>query len=676
MLNIDYQHTGRLICIFLDYSCSFIYHDTGSCSLFLGEMSRSNNSLLDVQKSKPGLTTVWLLSTLTTAQAERTDNRSKKVCKKEIVTLSIPDTCNIIDTNTKFFPLRQISNLVYGVSLCYRRKAEYVLEDLNVVLVQLQKIHYYSSQVSNSTKASLKSKEGLTSGDSVGYGMLNSKHFLMIDDPTFNINEIGAFDVFLDNAIQQSNFIKDSLTIKKKDLLNEVRNANSIDLSNYGHSKYTRGTTLEEIPIDLDFNLAIGEIMSSHDDKQEDTLHIKKLNSELSFNSQRERHIKDFSTTTKSVQEEIGSLDLGIQELQNTETDEVPSHESLVNIASFKRAKRKREGTDENCYFLRKIEKDERTSLFTEALRKNHESYLDIMVAQEKHQKKLERKTDWKHDINLETNSKILSKCWNFIASKKFKSYTNDSIRPALLEQGRHHNADNDHTFSGSIKSSELGRKFDILPFESGIFVNNELPDSLANSNILLNLEQIDEELEEGYNFNPDSHENNNFMSMHLNLPSSSYGRDLSRTGTFNKSQTDIVDILEWNHTNVGKGSNNVTVPEIETPDDITDTNKNSYSYTNLLDHQAKKFYDFIVSKINDWEKENISVSDDNSIKFNSIVPDKVVSEETQEEYNMSKRVAAGAFLSLLNLASKGMIHLSQDSENSSFSSNDFFIYI
>lgn len=658
-------------------------------------MHDKDKSVLDLHSGKHGLTTVWLLSMLSANQNIRSENKSKRVCKKEILTLSIPETCTVIKSNTNEISLRHISNLVYGVSVCYRRKADYVLEDLNVILIQLQKIRYYSAQLPNSNKTTLKLDNIFNPHQDVGYLKLDSKQHFMLDDPSFDIKEMISFDKYLKKALEKTHFFEESSTIKKKDILNEIRNENEIDSTNFELSKYARPTTLEEIPIDLDFNLDIGEIISSRDHKGDSLSNSHQLNSDLTYSPRKERHGDEFSSAKIfPVKEDVGSFDLEIQEHQEENEQSYSKLESSKNISKLNQRKRKFDNSNECLRYVKRIDRDDRTNLFTDVLRRNQDGYVENMRVQKKLPKKIEKRFNWKQEINAGINSLILKKCWNFISSKELKVYTSRIKDSHLIENGRQNYSGSEHgIISGSIRSSEVGRKLDTLPFESGIFVNSEFPGSFRensnnNSNVLLNLEQIDEDLEEGYNLNPitDFHPENNFMSMRLNLPTSSYGRNLSRTGTFNLTQTDrdIVDILEWNHGSTRNEDdinnelehNRNVLSETEKSEKSTDTNTRLFSYTGSLDHQTKKFYDYIVNKIKNQEKEETSIMSNKYITFTSVVPETVFNSETQKTFSMSKRIAAGAFLSLLNLASKNMVHLSQDLRHSENTRNDLIIYI
>lgn len=49
----------------------------------------------------------------------------KMVSKKEIQQLTIPDICDTIIKIENTIPLRQSSNLLYGITLAYKHKTEY-----------------------------------------------------------------------------------------------------------------------------------------------------------------------------------------------------------------------------------------------------------------------------------------------------------------------------------------------------------------------------------------------------------------------------------------------------------------------------------------------------------------------------------------------------------------------
>ncbi|QID82983.1 meiosis-specific component of sister chromatid cohesion complex [Saccharomyces pastorianus] len=238
-------------------------------------------------KKYKGLTTVWLLSALGNSIVKESNNyysnksnstgniSSSTVKKKDIVNISIPKTCDEIQNFENDFSLRYISNLLYGVTICYNKKTEYVLNDLNHLLVQLQKNDVYAFKAKNkSTRIN-----GLNSNNSI-IGNKNNNYtweecVFFDDDPLYDITKVPALE-----------FLNTTSKIMRQDYINELSNSNRFELhgdmtnsdaqSNLG-SNVRNSFPLDEIPVDVDFNLDLDDIVShqgtplgSHSSSQKD----------------------------------------------------------------------------------------------------------------------------------------------------------------------------------------------------------------------------------------------------------------------------------------------------------------------------------------------------------------------------------------------------------------------
>lgn len=76
----------------------------------------NSNELISKVSVDTGLSTAWLLATLGSKTTYR------RLVRKDILSISIPQTCDIIGNPQSTIPLRLSSNLLYGVSLMYKQK--------------------------------------------------------------------------------------------------------------------------------------------------------------------------------------------------------------------------------------------------------------------------------------------------------------------------------------------------------------------------------------------------------------------------------------------------------------------------------------------------------------------------------------------------------------------------
>ncbi|CUM46926.1 uncharacterized protein AC631_01974 [Debaryomyces fabryi] len=93
----------------------------------------SSNVLISKVSVDTGLSTAWLLATLGSKTTYR------RLVRKDILSISIPQTCDIIGNPQSAIPLRLSSNLLYGVSLMYKQKIDYFLSDVSLIKTKLQK---------------------------------------------------------------------------------------------------------------------------------------------------------------------------------------------------------------------------------------------------------------------------------------------------------------------------------------------------------------------------------------------------------------------------------------------------------------------------------------------------------------------------------------------------------
>ncbi|QID82982.1 meiosis-specific component of sister chromatid cohesion complex [Saccharomyces pastorianus] len=183
---------------------------------------------------------------------------------------------------------------------------------------------------------------------------------------------------------------------------------------------------------------------------------------------------------------------------------------------------------------------------------------------------------------------------------------------------------------SNSTRSHEYGRK----SFRNN--KNDNYSSDMENDNLLLNLEQINEDLEDGHYIEENSQ--GNILDFNLNLPPSSFGRSHTRNSTscfsdgsqqnFQQEKTNFQDVI--------------------------------------LDYQTKKFYDYIKERsivVGRTTRSNPPFK--RKMLLVDIIPSRMGEAETGANFDdvergVSRQIAASAFLSLLNLATKGMVKLNE----------------
>lgn len=84
-----------------------------------------------LKSSDHGVATAWLLSTLGSR------SKYKNICKRDVLTSSIPSTCNIIKNSP--IPLKFSSNLMFGIVLLYRQKVDYCFSDVIHTKTKIQR---------------------------------------------------------------------------------------------------------------------------------------------------------------------------------------------------------------------------------------------------------------------------------------------------------------------------------------------------------------------------------------------------------------------------------------------------------------------------------------------------------------------------------------------------------
>lgn len=603
-------------------------------------------------KGKHSITTVWLLSLLSKRQLNPSRKESfSKVSKRNIIDVSIPDTCLLLQKDDWDIPLKQISHLLYGVSLCYTKKADFVLEELTHLLTQLQRSLSVTERFS-STVAKEKQFKGQSD--------LTKTKFLtdltiFEDDPSFDINNIPNFEFFICKQELGRYQQLESVQIKKKDLLNELTNVNILTVNNSEFSDIhtvNRNFTLEELPVDFDLDLDVGDIISQHGTSMTSSSSIRRNDPDFQF---REEGRDNISTDQFNRDVNMGmDFDLELQAEDSGTGDDVENAEQTVgqNCENKEGKKRKLSFTERKgqCT-LKKIKVDIRISLSTELLKSYYDTYLETM----RHRREKRAESSY-HDIlqnvvSLSDKTKLLGKCWNFTFSKDLQKLVHEDEQRATFSGGFH------------MDSIDKGRRAVSISETSNIFMDAEDDDFMRQQDrlpqdMLLHLDQIDEELnDEGQEPGLFLFDNNSdFMKQPLNLPSSSFGRSTTRTSSDNsvEEKRDFIDIL--------KMSKNTNSPPLEFQEEVNDTlesfvERRSKKIKLIQDQQAVKFYSYLCSKLDQLKQADRELeTNETGLPFNYLIPTTVEDFKTRDNVLMTKQLAANAFFSLLDLASQDII--------------------
>ncbi|GAV49966.1 hypothetical protein ZYGR_0S00990 [Zygosaccharomyces rouxii] len=670
----------------------------------------SNFSLNQIDRGgqfPEGVATVWLLSTLgnsTTrgsnarAVSSSTISNTSSVKKKDIINVSIPDTCMIIQSNEMQLPLRYVSNLLYGVTICYNRKTEYVLSDLTSLLTQLQK-RIYGGQGGTGQKKYSKSNSKVINNTILNFDENDGGNGLLSDDPLFDISQIGDFEQML-GTVPRDN-ISEAITIRKQDYLRELTNWNAFEKpahleqsSSLEH--WNRSMTLDDIPIDVDFNLDIEDVMSQQGTVTGSSVDSNALRNGNDLNVNFDN--QDFTLNFEEDEDEANQGDiqggpraepnipLGLPEEEEEDKEETPFEtEHRENGPPLKKFK-KGNAPDTAATTIRLIQFDERTGLSTEVLKSNHNNYCESMDGRRRREESKSNLNSWQQVMDLEKQPEFLQKCWNFVLNDKGETdltfvHGRVGFDSASIERGRNHSRSNSTSqrSSSNVPSEEMGRRM-VVSRDNSVDYN-------TNENLLLNLDQINEELEDDSSRDTSTHPHD-FMQVNLELPPSSFGRTYTRTGTGNDTfsgssstsgERDAIDVL-YQRTKGSthkrrthrESSNTFESRELSEIPPVYDHDFTRLPFQVVLDYQARKFYDYIRERslfVGKTTRSNPPFK--RKLLFEDIVPSKLTTdgddadvdnynldEQSEERPTISKRIAASAFLSLLNLASKELIDI------------------
>ncbi|KAG0658440.1 hypothetical protein C6P45_002189 [Maudiozyma exigua] len=630
-----------------------------------------------------GISTVWALATLGGLYESRHLNK-KDIKKKQILDVSIPDTCDVIQLNSDGITLRQVSSLLYGVTLCYHRKTEYFLSDINAILSQLTRAISYNSNLAQVRgRTNIKS---FTLQTLSNYLSTRSKQFFgdnntfLKDDKRFDIQQIPSFKDFLDDQSPTfgvvSNF--EPAIIRRKDYITELSNSNYPGRDNFVENiidsqsnKYDFNPSLDDIPIDMDFELDINDVVSRGGSSVV-TDHTEQSNIR-NFDLEKASNFNSNFNGSRLEEELLQPLDIDLAiEKEASQADHLQNEtgETLQNEPNTKIALKKRKIHDNSCekQYTYSIVVDSRIGIPTETLRNCHENYV-IVMQQDTRNSRLagtKRKRVSLGDLlSLENEVPLVKKSWEDIFSNS-PLFDVDSRCLPITEQGRRNDISTSltHSNNGSIRSTEYGRRESNVSFGLSQFNKDD--------SLLLNLDQINDEIMEGdlndtsvMNGMEHSKQSGDYINMNLRLLSSSVGRNLSRYSTSNNLNSDEPDLVDALTRRINRSSSFYSrESDIGAADDRLSSFESSNNLLNQntengLGVQARKFYQFIKERA---LFDNITVDPlshfSRKLTFESIVPSNAGNESEFGGKKISKRVVCGAFFTLLTLASQEMIEI------------------
>ncbi|KAK9376205.1 Rec8 like protein-domain-containing protein [Lipomyces chichibuensis] len=143
-----------------------------------------------LSRRSSGLSTVWLIATLGSKSS------LKRVHRKDILSVSIPEACNLIIHPPQPLALRLSSSLLYGVTSIYDQQSGFLYSDVTIAYTKLKRVMYNipgeRSQNLNVTALPNKYIElvndtGICRRLMLIFLRLRHDAYVMVDDPSFSI---------------------------------------------------------------------------------------------------------------------------------------------------------------------------------------------------------------------------------------------------------------------------------------------------------------------------------------------------------------------------------------------------------------------------------------------------------------------------------------------------------
>ncbi|SCU90793.1 LADA_0F06458g1_1 [Lachancea dasiensis] len=669
-------------------------------------MSTPSHQRLQLQRGNgvpeglSGVATIWLLSTL---GASRNAN-TVRVKKKDILSVSIPKTCEALLQSSTDYTLRSASSLLYGVAVCYGRKTDYVLADVNSVKAQLQRQllegtrkrtalfsrNFCPTTIFDGTKEYRNLLEFQTTHSSVPFGRRDP---FLTDDPTFDINQIGDIS-FLDAERRGLN--QSASLIHQRDMLDELQNG-------YNHETgpglgralaenrpYNRGSleTVELSALDANLHIDFDDVLSE--------IEMGSVQSRSGGNNELSDQ-EDFQLNFEGGKPlgipNIDSLpDLGIQSLKNG--DDEHHRQGKRPFSSSKNAglpnesdgqsKKPKTQLPPDC--LLKVKFDDKIGMANDDLRENSGSYCAIM---DSYTSNLNCSAKTRPDSNKlmavifdDDSPTFLRLCFEtlLLAQEDSSALANTASSSPAIERGRRRRRSiASSRSSSSIMSTERGRR--VGPSDE-IEIGGDKNDSI----LLPELHQIDENVEVDDFYDELDGTGQDVMRIDLQLPPSSFGRSSSRTDAGSKDQ--IEELQRLNADRRTRRQNPFG--------SVQDMGQSSYSsfsvegvaregfHHQVLDNQSRRLFEYILERVSFIGSVARSHPPFGKKLFlEDLIPSmltmEVVTDSNERLRPVSRKLAANAFLCILQLASKSYVDLASSGVPTGFESldgNSIVIYV
>ncbi|KAK9333984.1 Rec8 like protein-domain-containing protein [Lipomyces starkeyi] len=143
-----------------------------------------------LSRRSSGLSTVWLIATLGSKSS------LKRVNRKDILSVSIPEACNLIIHPPQPLALRLSSSLLYGVTSIYDQQSGFLYSDVTIAYTKLKRVMYNipSERSQNLNVTALPNKYTEVMNDTgtckrlvLIFLRLRHDAYVMVDDPSFSI---------------------------------------------------------------------------------------------------------------------------------------------------------------------------------------------------------------------------------------------------------------------------------------------------------------------------------------------------------------------------------------------------------------------------------------------------------------------------------------------------------
>ncbi|CDO94515.1 unnamed protein product [Kluyveromyces dobzhanskii CBS 2104] len=622
------------------------------------------------------IATVWLLSSLGSSH-------SVNVKKKEIVKVSIPNTCQILASEQVSMPLRHTGQLLYGVTVCYERKTGFILADVHNLRdavqrqwIGLKPLGSHSGGSSNKSRSKLVESQVITK---------TANNFLQ-DDPNFDMVMRLKMDSNLDALLNgdarnngtglvntaNGSGIADKNAIRQDDMWREMEIGNEpyYDARSRAHTASSGqglryGIDADEYeeddlaPIDVELNFRLDEVLT---DNESEAANLSAVNSDLGLNYNNDAtHGIDLNMPRL---EEAETSDTHLAEMKRRlgldyEDEDEDGNDPQENDANTRSPPQKRQKVANS---FQKIKIDDSIGQLTDTLRYNHENYVEIM--KQLHARKLTRGKsvipDWKQlFVDEDQPSHVLD-----LYAEIFQPFSSTNFQQG--RKGRAMHSTGDVSRSSSVLSLEHGRRMDFANVSSSGDSNrlnlNNLPEQINEYNEFMDMPMDDPEY------------------MELDIPPSSFGRNVNRVYTADLDSLEDLRGYEQQR-RIGLRGDSGSGDFLSGSDSLTQTLNENQQLAFIHDRQTEKFFRYISERAKEVGKRTVTFPGySRKFLFEDIIPSKLSQEEDQEVISVTKRIACNAFLSLLQLATSGKLKIDlydvgQEKSHTVLNGDDIVVY-